>query len=185
MDRPLVKSGELSSRHSGNFVASPLPRANVDRPKLGSLLHVASLDPERRPNSTDEFEPRGLQDDAANVTKHTNPPITVTKVSPLFGRAHNFQTWWSTSGHGPRSGAQNTACEHVPAHFCHLHDSNLNMELLFGGSSTPFCHCSNFKLEPETTFRSSPAPFAHFSGFRFEPETVSYTHLTLPTNREV
>ena len=143
MDRPLVKSGELLSRHSGNFVASPLPSA------------------------IDDFEPRGLQDEAANITKLTNPPIAVTKVSPLFGRAHNFQTWWSTSGHGPRSGSQNTGCEHVPAQFCHFHVSNENMELLFGGAPAPFCHVSNFSLEPETTFRSSPHAIRTF--FRFSP----------------
>jgi len=128
----------------------------------------------------------------------------VTKVSPLFGRAHNFQTWWSTSGHGPRSGSQNTGCEHVPAHFCHFHVSNWSMELLFGGTPKPFCQLSGFMFEPETPFRSSshailsffkfqvgagnnfseqlPRHSPIFSGFRFEPETTfrSSSHAIRP-----
>ena len=135
MDRPLVKSGELLSRHNGNFVASPLPSAIDDFEPRGLQDEAANITKLTNPPSgnfvasplpsaIDDFEPRGLQDEAANITKLTNPPIAVTKVSPLFGRAHNFQTWWSTSGHGPRSGSQNTGCEHVPAQFCHFHVSN-------------------------------------------------------------
>jgi len=39
----------------------------------------------RLPQSNDDFDPRGLQDEVPNAIKRADPLIAATKVSPILG----------------------------------------------------------------------------------------------------